>query len=365
MVRLLEAPRKESLKGGFGDIFTEESFESFCKGLIAFAEGKDFFESEVVMQTFKGNRRFAILRWSFIPGPDNSRTRMLGTLVDVTALRQTEEELRKFKVASDKAIVGSVLSDVNGTITYANKAFAKMHGYRPKEIVGKHFSLFHTEEQLQDLEGLVAELRRKRSIENVEVWHVRKDGTTFPTISSATLITEKTSSQRFVFTTAIDITERKKMEEALERHSRNTEEANIALRVIIEQIQREKAGLEQKLAQNLKMLAVPFVNKLAQTNLTSEQKAYVDQIQSLLENISLRFTENLTSKYPSLTPVEVQVARLLVEGKSTPEIARLFNKSQRTVEVHRYHLREKLGIKGKGVNLRTFLESLGAREAMT
>lgn len=357
MVTLLQAKDEKDLLQGFGTIFVEESMQTFIDGLIAFADGKDSFQSEVVMQTFKGNKRTLVLRWSFIPGPQGPKTRMLGSLVDVSELRRTEDELRKFKIASDKTIVGNTISDSGGTITYVNKAFAKMHGYTVKEIVGKHFSFFHTEQQLEEMEGMVSELRKKRNLENVEVWHVRKDGTTFPTISSATVITDKTDGKSFVFTTAIDITDRKNMERELEDNSRSIEEVNIALKVLIDNIQNEKAELEQKLTQKLKLLISPSVDKLSRTRLTREQQKHVDHLREFLENTSLGFSERLTTKYPNLTPAEVQVATLLVNGRTTPEIAALLSTSKRTVEVHRYHLRKKLGLKKK-VNLRTFLDSL-------
>ena len=358
MVTLLEAPDKKTLMEGFGTMFLEESLQSFREGLVALAAGKDSFESEVVIQTFKGNKRYLILRWSFIPGPGGFKTRMLGSLVDVSELRKTEEELRRFKIASDKTIVANTISDSDGTITYANKAFAQMHGYKLKEVVGKHFSFFHTKEQLENMEDLVAQLRQRRNLENVEVWHVRKDGATFPTISSATVIRDKTGAGSFVFTTAIDISERKTMEEELARNSRNIEEVNIALKVLVENIQKEKADLEQKVTHNLKKLVKPFLTSLAKTELEPEQKKYIDHIEKVLENVSSRFSEKLISKYPNLTPTEVQVVTLIAAGKTTPEIAHLLNTSQRTVEVHRYHLRKKLGIKGQNVNLQTFLESL-------
>lgn len=249
-----------------------------------------------MVQTFKGNKRYLILRWSFIPGPEGPKTRMLGSLVDVSDLRRTEEELEKFKIASDKTIVGKTISDSDGTITYANRAFAQMHGYKLK--VGKHFSFFHTKEQLEEMEEMVSELRKKRNLENVEVWHVRKDGSTFPIISSATVITDKTKSKSHVFTTAIDISDRKNKERELEDNSRDIEEVNIALKVLIDNIQKEKADLEQKLTQNLRRHINPLIDKLAKTGLSTEQKTLVDQLAELLESTSPGFSKRLTSKKP-------------------------------------------------------------------
>jgi len=46
----------------------------------------------------------------------------------------------------------------------------------------------------------------------------------------------------------------------------------------------------------------------------------------------------------SLTSREMEVFRLLGEWKSTPEIADMLKISPKTVEVHRIHIKEKLGV---------------------
>ena len=46
------------------------------------------------------------------------------------------------------------------------------------------------------------------------------------------------------------------------------------------------------------------------------------------------------------------------QGKSNKEIAEILHISVRSVESHRRWIRRKLGLRGKAVNLRTFLLSL-------
>jgi DNA-binding CsgD family transcriptional regulator len=56
--------------------------------------------------------------------------------------------------------------------------------------------------------------------------------------------------------------------------------------------------------------------------------------------------------------MEIRVANLVKEGLMNKEIARLLGTSTNTVSSHRYKLRSKLGLKNKGVNLRSYLLSL-------
>jgi DNA-binding CsgD family transcriptional regulator len=45
-----------------------------------------------------------------------------------------------------------------------------------------------------------------------------------------------------------------------------------------------------------------------------------------------------------LTPTELRVLRLILDGKPNREIACLLSRSRRTVEVHRSHIMRKLGV---------------------
>ena len=53
-----------------------------------------------------------------------------------------------------------------------------------------------------------------------------------------------------------------------------------------------------------------------------------------------------------------KTAGLIREGKTTQEIAESLCVSENTVSAHRFHIRKKLGLTNKKVNLRTFLKSL-------
>ena len=57
--------------------------------------------------------------------------------------------------------------------------------------------------------------------------------------------------------------------------------------------------------------------------------------------------------------MELKVATLIKEGKTTKEVAGLLRTSIRSVEYHRGNIREKLGFKGKQINLQSYPTSLG------
>lgn len=139
-----------------------------------------------------------------------------GTIRDNTQRKQAYEELRKFSTITDKANYGVAIANIDGTLIYANPYWARIHGYEIRELRGKNISEFHTEEQQEHLMEAILLLHEKRELESFELHHVRKDGTTFPTLMNAILVFEK-GTPLFMSATAIDITEMKNTQEAVRK----------------------------------------------------------------------------------------------------------------------------------------------------
>jgi len=152
--------------------------------------------------------------------------------------------------------------------------------------------------------------------------------------------------------------ELKKRERELEVKTRNLEEVNIALKVLLKRREEDKTELEEKVLSNVRELVDPYVEKLRKTSLSIDQAACVNIIETSLNDIVSPFLHNLRSKYLNLTPREIQIANLIREGKTTKEIGKLLNSSQGAIDFHRNNIRNKLGLKNKSANLRSYLLSL-------
>ena len=87
------------------------------------------------------------------------------------------------------------------------------------------------------------------------------------------------------------------------------------------------------------------------------QRVYLKTIKTNLSEITSSFTKKLSSQYHGLTPREIQIADFVRQGKSNKEMAYLLKISVPAIDFHRRNLREKLDIKGKKINLRSFLLS--------
>ncbi|MEJ2363744.1 MAG: PAS domain S-box protein [Deltaproteobacteria bacterium] len=162
-----------------------------------------------------------------------------------------------------------------------------------------------------------------------------------------------------------DVTQQKKAQKALHKSeaellkkSRHLEEVNAALNVLLKRREEDKNDLEEKILANVKELVLPYVEKLKNSRLRSDQKTLVGILESNMKEIFSPFVSKLSSRFLSLTPAEIKVANLIKDGKTSKEIAVLLNASENTIRSHRFHIRSKLDIRNQKVNLRSYLRSI-------
>ncbi len=159
-----------------------------------------------------------------------------------------------------------------------------------------------------------------------------------------------------------NITERKRSEKKLKRReaeleekTKALEEINTALKVLLKKREEDKADLEKNVFFNIDKLVRPNLEKLKHGEKDIRQRARIDILESNLDDIVSPFLPGLPEKFLTLSPIEIRVTNFIKQGKTTKEIAELFNLSTKTIDFHRDNIRRKLGIKNKKINLRTFL----------
>ncbi len=120
-----------------------------------------------------------------------------------------------FKEICDFANYGVAIVDPEGNLEYLNKTFARSHGYKPEELIGKNLTVFHTKEQLLRVNKLNKRLKKEGKYSQEEVMHVRKNGEVFPMLMSAVTIKDQKGKNEFLVAMGVDISSRKNAEEAL------------------------------------------------------------------------------------------------------------------------------------------------------
>jgi PAS domain S-box-containing protein len=137
------------------------------------------------------------------------------SLADITQLKKAEEALKeseeRFRVLSEASPIGVGVSSADGVLLYANPSYALILGYNQAELTGKKASELYWNPE--DRRSWVSDMKNNGIVRNIETRLKRKDGNPIWVFINASPIFY--GGKQAVMGTIQDITERKKVEEAL------------------------------------------------------------------------------------------------------------------------------------------------------
>ena len=145
---------------------------------------------------------------------------------------------------------------------------------------------------------------------------------------------------------------------SLRRREKELEEANAALRVLLRRIEGARTDLEERMLANMNQLIFPYLNRLKRRVTDDKGRAYIDILETNINELTSPLGSRLSAKFSRLTPTELEIAKLVMQGKTTKMIAEILNTATSTVDFHRNNIRKKVGISSARVNLRAYLSSL-------
>ena len=132
---------------------------------------------------------------------------------DLTKRRKAEGKNILLSNIVKQTMEGIALADLNNNLIFINDAWCEMHGYKSyKELLGKNLSIFHNKEQL---ENDVIPFNKKVLQEgrySDEVRHITKDGKSFSTLMTTTLLKDEKGKPFCIAGIAKDITKQKQEE---------------------------------------------------------------------------------------------------------------------------------------------------------
>jgi DNA-binding CsgD family transcriptional regulator len=138
---------------------------------------------------------------------------------------------------------------------------------------------------------------------------------------------------------------------------RALQEANTALKTVMNRIEEEKREIFKQIRDNVEKVLLPILHELTWA-VPGPKRKYVELLRENLEDITAPFISRISQQYHSLTPTEIQICDMIRSGLRTKEIAEMRNISPATISRHRERIRRKLGIAGKDVNLVTHLQMI-------
>ncbi|HNT58295.1 MAG TPA: PAS domain S-box protein, partial [Syntrophales bacterium] len=308
---------------------------------------------------------------------------------DITEQVRAEEALveseARYRNIVEHAVEGIFQTTPDGTFISANAALARMAGYGSAK------------EMLEDVTSSVTDfyaspadrvrhldfLEKEGLAINFEFPARRKDGSVFWVSANTRAVKGPDGTTAFYEGRVEDITARKRVEQELEAYKDNLEkvvekrtaelrdrerelrqktryleEANVALRVILAQREKDTREMQEAVLNNVREFVLPQVQKLRLLLPDDGQRMCLEVIGKNLETVVSPYINIMKRMDKRLTPQEIQVSNLVRQGHSTKTIAELMNLSTRTVDCHRANIRKKLGIHNRKINLRVRLSTL-------
>ncbi len=221
--------------------------------------------------------------------------RMAGTITDINERKQTEDQLRLFKMLVENAGDGIGVANLDGIVTYANPAYRVMMDYGD-ELVGTSFLNLYNEpaEKMQRLMQQVIE----HAFWQGELSYKRSDGSIFPGVMSAFAIHNELGEVQEVAGVIRDISQQKRQ---IQEHAALQEQVIEAQRAAIRELSSPLIPIADK------VVIMPLIGSIdsgrAQTIM-----------ETLLEGVANHDAAFAIIDITGMQVVDTQVANVLIQA---------------------------------------------------
>jgi len=217
----------------------EESKANVAKLMAGEVELPDYFEHPVVTST--GEERMILWHSTVVRDEKGRPTGVLSSGEDITETRRAEEETRRLNQALARRVIrrteqlrdseqryrdiirttqeGILVVDADARINYVNDQMAEMVGYAPEELVGRSMYEFVDEAARREVSRHF-ERQRQGIKERYDLRFRRRDGEELWTIVSANPMVNDSGEFVGALAMVINITERKRVEQARDAERR-------------------------------------------------------------------------------------------------------------------------------------------------
>ncbi len=135
------------------------------------------------------------------------------------------------------------------------------------------------------------------------------------------------------------------------------QEANAVLRTVLSNIEDEKRRIYDNVQLSIDNVIMPILHALTPA-VEKDKRKYIEILRTNLEEIASPYMDRILKQFQTLTPNEVNICNMIRNGLRNKEIAELRGISAATVDRHREHIRRKLNLTNKKINLTTYLQSM-------
>jgi PAS domain S-box-containing protein len=185
--------------------------------------------------------------------------------LDITGIKQSQEAFRQsereFRTMFELSGVGQVQADpVTGRYIRVNRKVCQITGYEPEELLTKtYMDITHPEDRARDAEVVASVLLGERDAWSTEKRYIRKDGEVIWVSVHGTAFRDEAGKPLQTMAMILDITDRKRAEEALRKAHEELEarvqERTVDLSRTVGQLRETNVALEHRTVQLRKLAA--------------------------------------------------------------------------------------------------------------
>jgi PAS domain S-box-containing protein len=250
----------------------------------------------------------------------------------------------------------------NGVFREIDDAGARIYGLsKGAEVIGQPLRAFMDPSDPKNVKRVAEYVRNGFRMKNLISYEKDVAGTTHIVLNNIAPRIED-GQVRYILGASLDVTEHFEASQALE-HSRKElaekaaalETKNAALGELISHIELDKKDFQDRIAANIEHVLLPSLDRIRAGR---GGAAYIEQHRQALEDLMSSFGRRIADAKLKLTPREVEVCYLVKNGLTSKDIAHVLKIAVHTVEKHRRTARNKLDLANKGINLRTYLNSM-------
>jgi PAS domain S-box-containing protein len=211
------AEKKEELFAGLVNAFNLDSYKTFQQELVCLWNGGTEMTSDAVVKTMTGDPRNVTLSFSVCPGHEQTLSKIIVSLVDITERMRAEEKMlrsdQRLRLHSELSPLGFLEWDENFHAVEWNAACERMFGYTREEAIGRHAKDLILPVEVQELvdeiyHSLMNQTGGQHSINK----NVTKDGNIITCEWFNTTLIDKDGKAIGVASVCRDITERQQYE---------------------------------------------------------------------------------------------------------------------------------------------------------
>jgi len=146
---------------------------------------------------------------------NRSLLRMIGTIRDITKQKNDEQEIQKLNTAIKQSSATIVITDTRGNIEYVNPMFTKTTGYTKNEALGENPRILKSKKHTDKFYNDIWKTISKGKVWSGEFENKRKDGSFYFESATISPVIDKNGKITNYLAIKEDITEKKKIQQAL------------------------------------------------------------------------------------------------------------------------------------------------------